>query len=113
MHISDSCPIDILKTVGGVFRTIGVLFWQPHTHPPAYNFHHFNNQICPLENFVVPKLTTLNSQWTEIEMKWVQQMNKEISFGVLKKIIELVEVLLGKKYNTNGITFGSFRIPRS
>lgn len=46
------------------------------------------------KNSVVPKLTTLNSQWTEIEMKWVQQMNKELSFGVLKKIIELVEVLL-------------------
>lgn len=40
-------------------------------------------------------------------------MNKDILFGVFKKIIELVEVLLGKKYNINGIIFGLFRIFRS
>lgn len=40
--------LPVLKTEGEVIRSKGVPIWQP----PACHFHHFKNQIFPLENLV-------------------------------------------------------------
>lgn len=75
---SDKEQLPILKTVGGVIRTIRVPFRQP----PARHFYNFNNRIYPFENPIknVPfdqiffqgliKITVLLKYVNNDQLKW-------------------------------------------